>query len=112
MKNKTTTEKDTLHPRNPHRFRYNFEKLIASLPDLKQYVFINDHGIETIDFANPDAVKSLNKAILTADYDILNWDIPSRITCSSVTPLLSGATPSPVVPARLCTRAQLPASRQ
>ncbi len=84
MKNKTTTEKDTLHPRNPHRFRYNFEKLIASLPDLKQYVFINDHGIETIDFANPDAVKSLNKAILTADYDILNWDIPKDYLCPPI----------------------------
>ncbi len=84
MKNKTTTEKDTLHPRNPHRFRYNFEKLIASLPDLKQYVFINDHGIETIDFANPDAVKSLNKAILIADYDIQNWDIPKNYLCPPI----------------------------
>ena len=84
MKNKTTTEKDTLHPRNPHRFRYNFEKLIASLPDLKQYVFVNDHGIETIDFANPDAVKSLNKAILIADYDIQNWDIPKNYLCPPI----------------------------
>lgn len=83
MKNKTTTEKDTLHPRNPHRFRYNFEKLIASLPDLKQYVFINEHSIETIDFANPDAVKSLNKAILLADYGIL-WDIPKNYLCPPI----------------------------
>jgi len=84
MKNKSTTEKDTLHPRNPHRFRYNFEKLIASLPDLTQYVFINEHSIETIDFANPDAVKSLNKAILIADYDIQNWDIPKNYLCPPI----------------------------
>lgn len=84
MKNKISTEKTTLHPRNPHRFRYDFEKLILSFPELKQYVFINEHAIETIDFANPDAVKALNKAILISDYDIKYWDIPQNYLCPPI----------------------------
>lgn len=84
MKTKQPEEKSTFHTRNPHRFRYDFEKLINSFPDLKQYVFINEHQIETLDFANPDAVKSLNKAILIADYDIKNWDIPQNYLCPPI----------------------------
>jgi len=84
MKNKILTEKSTLHPRNPHRFRYDFEKLIISFPELKEYVFVNEHDSETIDFANPDAVKALNKAILISDYDIQNWDIPSDYLCPPI----------------------------
>lgn len=84
MKTKTLTEKSTLHPRNPHRFRYDFEKLILSFPELKEYVFVNEHDSETIDFANPDAVKALNKAILISDYDIQNWDIPNNYLCPPI----------------------------
>lgn len=84
MKNKTPIEKSTLHPRNPHRFRYDFEKLILSFPELKEHVFVNEHDVETIDFANPDAVKALNKAILISDYDIQNWDIPSNYLCPPI----------------------------
>lgn len=84
MKNKINSEKTTLHPRNPHRFRYNFEKLIPNFPELEQFVFTNEHNSETIDFANPDAVKALNKAILISDYDIHNWDIPSNYLCPPI----------------------------
>jgi len=84
MKNKISTEKTTLHPRNPHRFRYDFEKLILSFPELKEFVFINEHNAETIEFANPDAVKALNKAILISDYDIKNWDIPQNYLCPPI----------------------------
>lgn len=93
MKNKISTEKTTLHPRNPHRFRYDFEKLILSFPELKQYIFINEHAVDpsnseqekqTIDFANPDAVKALNKAILISDYDIKYWDIPQNYLCPPI----------------------------
>lgn len=84
MKTKTTTEKTTLHPRNPHRFRYDFEKLILFYPDLNEFIFINEHDIETIDFSNPNAVKALNKAILIADYDIQNWDIPKDYLCPPI----------------------------
>jgi 23S rRNA (adenine1618-N6)-methyltransferase len=84
MKNKISTEKTTLHSRNPHRFRYDFEKLTASFPELKFYIFVNEHAVETIDFGNPDAVKALNKALLFSDYDIQNWDIPKNYLCPPI----------------------------
>jgi len=93
MKPKPTSVKTTLHPRNPHRFTYDFEKLTTSLPDLQKFVFTNEHSIgsndneqanQTIDFSNPDAVKALNKAILITDYDIKNWDIPQNYLCPPI----------------------------
>jgi 23S rRNA (adenine1618-N6)-methyltransferase len=35
-------------------------------------MFLNEHRIETIDFSDPEAVKSLNKALLISYYDIQN----------------------------------------
>ena len=84
MKNKLSTEKTTLHPRNQNRFSYNFDKLILSFPELKSFVFVNDHENESIDFVNPEAVKALNKAILISDYDIKNWDIPKGYLCPPI----------------------------
>jgi 23S rRNA (adenine1618-N6)-methyltransferase len=84
MKKKISVEKTTLHPRNPHRFRYDFDTLIQSFPDLKKHVFVNEHDSQTIDFANPEAVKALNKAILIANYDIQNWDIPKNYLCPPI----------------------------
>ncbi len=92
-KTQNTTEKTSLHPRNPHRFRYDFDKLIHVCPDLKNFVSVNEHQIgsseseqakQTIDFSNPDAVKSLNKALLISDYDIQNWDIPASYLCPPI----------------------------
>lgn len=86
MKSKPTPtpEKTSLHPRNPHRFRYDFEKLTASLPELQNFIFTNEHNVETIDFSNPDAVKALNKAILSSEYAIHNWDIPQGYLCPPI----------------------------
>jgi 23S rRNA (adenine1618-N6)-methyltransferase len=84
MKNKISTEKTTLHPRNPNRFRYDFEKLIVLFPKLEEFVFRNEHDVESIDFANPDAVKALNKALLISEYDIQNWDIPKNYLCPPI----------------------------
>lgn len=84
MKHKSLIEKPTLHTRNPNRFSYDFEKLISNFQELKKYVFVNEHTIETIDFANPDAVKALNKAILITFYEILNWDIPKDYLCPPI----------------------------
>jgi 23S rRNA (adenine1618-N6)-methyltransferase len=84
MKNKKNPEKTTLHPRNQHRFRYDFDKLIISFPELKSFIFVNEHEIETIDFANPSAVKALNNALLISDYDIKNWDIPNNYLCPPI----------------------------
>ena len=81
MKTKNNIEKTSLHPRNPHRFRYDFDGLLQACPELKTFVSVNEHDIQTIDFSNPDAVKTLNKALLIATYDIQNWDIPAGYLC-------------------------------
>lgn len=84
MKSKNTTEKLSLHPRNQHRLRYDFELLIHNNSDLKKFVFINEHEIETVDFSNPEAVKSLNKSLLITYYNIQNWDIPTDYLCPPI----------------------------
>lgn len=81
---KTITEKINLHPRNLHRLRYDFKLLIENLPELQHYVSINEHNIETIDFSNPEAVKTLNKALLITYYDIKYWDIPKNYLCPPI----------------------------
>jgi 23S rRNA (adenine1618-N6)-methyltransferase len=83
-KTQNTTEKKGLHPRNPHRFRYDFDALINTCPELKNFVAINEHNVETIDFSNPDAVKTLNKALLISNYGIRDWDIPSGYLCPPI----------------------------
>ncbi len=84
MKEKITAEKTNLHPRNLHRFGYDFEKLIIANSDLEQHIFINEFAIKTLDFSNPEAVKSLNKSILIQDYGIKNWDIPVDYLCPPI----------------------------
>ena len=84
MKPKTITEKTNLHPRNLDRFGYDFEQLIKDNPELKNFVAVNEHNIETIDFSNPDAVKALNKGLLISHYDIHDWDIPKNYLCPPI----------------------------
>jgi len=84
MKNKITVEKTTLHPRNIHRYSYDFKKLIDNCPELESFVFTNEHAVESIDFSNPNAVKALNKALLISDYDINYWDIPKNYLCPPI----------------------------
>ncbi len=81
---KIEIEKTGLHPRNPHRFQYNFKELITSNSELIPFVFINQYGTETIDFANPSAVRSLNKALLSHFYDIKHWKIPANYLCPPI----------------------------
>ncbi|MWB95384.1 23S rRNA (adenine(1618)-N(6))-methyltransferase RlmF [Flavobacterium sp. GA093] len=78
------SEKTNLHPRNLHRSRYDFAQLILNCPELKNHVAINIHGVETIDFSDPQAVKMLNKALLKTYYNIQNWDIPKNYLCPPI----------------------------
>jgi 23S rRNA (adenine1618-N6)-methyltransferase len=78
------TSKPTLHPRNRHQGRYDFPQLIKSSPELGQYVIINPYGKESIDFANPAAVKVFNRALLKALYGISHWDIPADYLCPPI----------------------------
>lgn len=84
MLTKDNSEKNNLHPRNLHRNRYDFELLISNCPELKQYVSINKHQIETIDFSNPKAVKVLNKALLKTYYNVDFWSIPANYLCPPI----------------------------
>ncbi|RZL16627.1 MAG: 23S rRNA (adenine(1618)-N(6))-methyltransferase RlmF [Pedobacter sp.] len=77
-------EKTILHPRNKHRSNYDFVALTKSLPALKSYVAINKYGNESIDFSDPAAVKTLNKALLSHFYNITNWDIPEGYLCPPI----------------------------
>ena len=77
-------EKISLHPRNKHRFRYDFPALIKSLSELKDFVFINPYGDQSVDFSNPDAVRMLNKALLKHFYAITHWDIPDGYLCPPI----------------------------
>jgi 23S rRNA (adenine1618-N6)-methyltransferase len=79
-----SAEKTSLHPRNKHRFRYDFPELIKSYPELKNYVAVNSYGDESIDFSDPAAVKSLNKALLKHFYSISYWDIPAGYLCPPI----------------------------
>lgn len=82
--NEVMTEKITMHPRNPHRFRYDFVELMKQCKALKPFVFINKFNSQTIDFANPNAVKMLNMAILASFYGIKYWDIPEHYLCPPI----------------------------
>ncbi|SFH47824.1 23S rRNA (adenine(1618)-N(6))-methyltransferase RlmF [Pedobacter insulae] len=74
----------TLHPRNRHHSRYDFAVLTKESPELAKFVSLNKFGDESIDFANPAAVKSLNQALLKHFYQIDHWDIPEGYLCPPI----------------------------
>jgi len=85
MKKTTSdTPQKTLHPRNKHNGNYDFKTLIATLPELKVFVAVNTFGKESIDFANPDAVRALNKALLKHFYKIHYWELPKTNLCPPI----------------------------
>ena len=77
-------EKDALHPRNRHRARYDFPQLVQTFPTLGPFVQRNKFGDESIDFADPAAVKALNRALLQHFYGIASWDIPAGYLCPPI----------------------------
>lgn len=81
---KIFTEKQELHPRNRHRSRYDFPQLIASCPELASFVSLNKFNNDSVDFANPEAVKILNRALLKHFYEVDNWDIPKNYLCPPI----------------------------
>jgi 23S rRNA (adenine1618-N6)-methyltransferase len=81
---KVPRTKKGLHPRSRHRDLYDFKQLMKSCPDLAPFVSPNSHGTDSIDFANTDAVRTLNRAILKHFYGVSNWDIPANYLCPPV----------------------------
>lgn len=80
----SSEKKNNIHPRNKHRFRYNFPELIANCPELSKYVALNSFNDLSVDFKNPQAVKALNQALLKVFYAIKHWDIPEGYLCPPI----------------------------
>lgn len=76
--------KPGLHPRNRHKAGYDFAQLCDVLPELSEFLVTTPAGQTSIEFANPQAVKALNRALLLADYGVRNWDIPADSLCPPV----------------------------
>lgn len=77
-------EKASLHPRNRHQGRYDFAQLIKGTPELGGFLILNPYGKQSIDFADPAAVRVFNRALLKSFYGIKHWDIPANYLCPPV----------------------------
>jgi len=73
-----------LHKKNKHKEGYDFKVLTESYPALKPFVFTNEYGIETVDFAISEAVKALNMALLKTHYNIKYWEFPDAHLCPPI----------------------------
>ena len=51
---------------------------------MKNFVFKNDYGTNSIDFSNSDAVFHLNKSILIHHYELCDWNIPENYLCPPI----------------------------
>ena len=76
--------KSRLHTRNKNRERYNLNALKTAVPELKNHIALNKYGVETVNFANPVAVKLLNKALLKHYYGISYWEFPDENLCPPI----------------------------
>lgn len=73
-----------LHPRNRHQGRYDIRALAEASPGLAPFVVRTPDGERSIDFADPRAVKALNRALLALQYGIREWDIPDGYLCPPI----------------------------
>jgi 23S rRNA (adenine1618-N6)-methyltransferase len=73
-----------LHPRNRFSAGYDFTALTRISPALAPFVRTNVHGDESIDYADAQAVKALNQALLKQAYDLQHWDIPPGYLCPPI----------------------------
>nr|WP_300932294.1 23S rRNA (adenine(1618)-N(6))-methyltransferase RlmF [Prosthecobacter sp.] len=73
-----------LHPRNRFNTRYDFPQLIACCPALAAFVKSNAYGDDSINYADPLAVKVLNQALLKQGYGLEHWDIPPGYLCPPI----------------------------
>lgn len=84
QKRSPTVNASPLHIRNKHRYGYDFAKLIKAVPDFSPFVKRNQYGNLSIDFADPGAVRMLNKALLLTYYQLSYWDIPNDYLCPPI----------------------------
>ena len=75
----------SLHKKNKHQGRYDFDLLKIKNPELKKYIINNKfNGEETIDFSDANAVKELNRSLLKMYYNLDFWDIPHGFLCPPI----------------------------
>lgn len=77
-------KKATLHPKNPHKGRYDLKRLSIKVPLLKKYIVETPNGALSIDFSRAEAVYYLNQALLLSYYDLVHWNIPAGYLCPPV----------------------------
>lgn len=71
------------HHRSKHKTPYDFNKLVTCNPALQQFLRKSEDGDITLDYAYPNGVLALNKAILKHDYG-LEWSLPPTSLCPGV----------------------------
>ncbi len=81
---KNIQEKVRLHIRNKNRDKYDLSALVEAVPELQEHIKPNKYGDDSVDFANPAAVKLLNKALLNHYYGVQNWDFPEENLCPAI----------------------------
>ena len=79
-----STEKKTLHLRNRNRHSYDMPALTIAIPELKNHIKPSKSGSASINFADPKAVKLLNKALLKHYYGITYWEFPNTNLCPPI----------------------------
>ncbi len=73
-----------MHKNNFHIEEYDFPKLCKVYPPLKEFIFINEHNIQTVNFGFPKAVKAVNTALLMAYYNINFWQFSDLNLCPPI----------------------------
>lgn len=73
-----------MHPRNIHRDGYDIKQLVSAHPALSNHIIITQRGQQSIDFADPTAVITLNQALLKHHYNIDFWTTPSPFLCPPI----------------------------
>jgi len=81
---KQQKKKLRLHLRNKNRESYDIKALKVAKPELIKHIKPNKLGKESIDFADPAAVKILNQALLKHYYGIDHWDFPAGNLCPPI----------------------------
>lgn len=73
-----------MHPRNRYAPPHDFNALARIEPVLVEHFIVTPAGNTSLNFADPLAVRLLNKALLKRDYGLKFWDIPVGNLCPGV----------------------------
>lgn len=80
---KKSASSSPFHARNRHQSEYDFSALIAAHPPLAVKVRPNGYGVQSVDFADPEAVMLLNQALIKLFYGI-DWQLAPGSLCPPV----------------------------